>query len=157
MQSPPPEGAPTSQRDPGAPLGFLILDSPSAPGTFSKGTCASPRNPEDPRLGEPPHPALPGGAARIGGAPRTPALQRGPGMEPQPGGARSCRRGAPGGACELGPAAEAAPMSLAIHSTTGTRYELSVPPDETVEGLRKRLSQRLKVPKERLALLHKDT
>ncbi|XP_032990583.1 midnolin isoform X2 [Rhinolophus ferrumequinum] len=78
-------------------------------------------------------------------------------MEPQPGGARSCRRGAPGGACELGPAAEAAPMSLAIHSTTGTRYELSVPPDETVEGLRKRLSQRLKVPKERLALLHKDT
>ncbi|MBZ3876338.1 Midnolin [Sciurus carolinensis] len=41
--------------------------------------------------------------------------------------------------------------------TTGTRYDLSVPPDETVEGLRKRLSQRLKVPKERLALLHKDT
>ncbi|XP_064136154.1 midnolin isoform X3 [Loxodonta africana] len=78
-------------------------------------------------------------------------------MEPQPGGARSCRRGAPGGACELGSAAEAAPMSLAIHSTTGTRYELSVPPDETVDGLRKRLSQRLKVPKERLALLHKDT
>ncbi|XP_076977476.1 midnolin isoform X3 [Tamandua tetradactyla] len=78
-------------------------------------------------------------------------------MEPQPGGARSCRRGAPGSACELGPVAEAAPMSLAIHSTTGTRYELSVPPDETVEGLRKRLSQRLKVPKERLALLHKDT
>uniref|UniRef100_H0XQ04 Midnolin n=1 Tax=Otolemur garnettii TaxID=30611 RepID=H0XQ04_OTOGA len=78
-------------------------------------------------------------------------------MEPQPGGARSCRRGAPSSACELDPAAEAAPMSLAIHSTTGTRYDLSVPPDETVEGLRRRLSQRLKVPKERLALLHKDT
>ncbi|XP_069337093.1 midnolin isoform X3 [Eulemur rufifrons] len=78
-------------------------------------------------------------------------------MEPQPGSARSCRRGAPGGACELDPAAEAAPLSLAIHSTTGTRYDLSVPPDETVEGLRRRLSQRLKVPKERLALLHKDT
>ncbi|XP_017450304.1 midnolin isoform X4 [Rattus norvegicus] len=79
-------------------------------------------------------------------------------MEPQPGGARSCRRGAPGGACELSTTAEsAAPMSLAIHSTTGTRYDLSVPHDETVEGLRKRLSQRLKVPKERLALLHKDT
>nr|XP_012803464.1 midnolin isoform X4 [Jaculus jaculus] len=79
-------------------------------------------------------------------------------MEPQPGGARGCRRGAPGGACELGSASEsAASMSLAIHSTTGTRYDLSVPPDETVEGLRKRLSQRLKVPKERLALLHKDT
>ncbi|XP_037053725.1 midnolin isoform X4 [Peromyscus leucopus] len=79
-------------------------------------------------------------------------------MEPQPGGARSCRRGAPGGACELSTATEsAAPMTLAIHSTTGTRYDLSVPHDETVEGLRKRLSQRLKVPKERLALLHKDT
>lgn len=61
------------------------------------------------------------------------------------------------GACELSPTAETAPMSLTIHSTTGTRYELSVPPDETVDGLRKRLSQRLKVPKERLALLHKDT
>lgn len=81
-----------------------------------------------------------------------------PGMEPQPGGARSCRRGAPGGACELNPATESAvPITLTIHSTTGTRYDLSVPPDETVEGLRKRLSQRLKVPKERLALLHKDT
>ncbi|XP_040846529.1 midnolin isoform X4 [Ochotona curzoniae] len=78
-------------------------------------------------------------------------------MEPQAGGARSCRRGTPGGACELGPAAEAAPMNLAIHSTTGTRYELLVPSDETVEGLRRRLSQRLKVPKERLALLHRDT
>lgn len=96
--------------------------------------------------------------ARIGGDPQTPVLQRAPGMEPQPGGARSCRRGAPGGACELSTATEsAAPMSLAIHSTTGTRYDLSVPHDETVEGLRKRLSQRLKVPKERLALLHKDT
>lgn len=48
-------------------------------------------------------------------------------------------------------------MSLAIQSTTGTRYELSVPADETVEGLRRRLAQRLKVPKERLAVLHKDT
>lgn len=89
---------------------------------------------------------------------RPPVILRAPGMEPQPGGAQSCRRGAPGGACELSTAAEsAAPMSLAIHSTTGTRYDLSVPHDETVEGLRKRLSQRLKVPKERLALLHKDT
>lgn len=89
---------------------------------------------------------------------RPPVLLRAPGMEPQPGGARSCRRGAPGGACELSTVTEsAAPMSLAIHSTTGTRYDLSVPHDETVEGLRKRLSQRLKVPKERLALLHKDT
>ncbi|KAB1259570.1 Midnolin [Camelus dromedarius] len=42
-------------------------------------------------------------------------------------------------------------MSLAIHSTTGTRYERRYPTTRQVEGLRKRLSQRLKVPKERLA------
>uniref|UniRef100_U3KHV6 Midnolin n=1 Tax=Ficedula albicollis TaxID=59894 RepID=U3KHV6_FICAL len=44
------------------------------------------------------------------------------------------------------------PMNLYIHTTTGTRYELSVPAEETVEGLKRRLSQRLKVPKERLAV-----
>lgn len=48
-------------------------------------------------------------------------------------------------------------MNLYIHSTTGTRFELSLPLEETVEGLKRRLSQRLKVPKERLALLHKET
>uniref|UniRef100_A0A8C3U9T0 Midnolin n=1 Tax=Catharus ustulatus TaxID=91951 RepID=A0A8C3U9T0_CATUS len=73
-------------------------------------------------------------------------------MDPQPG-ARSCSRGAP--ACEVGPPEP--PMNLYIHTTTGTRYELSVPAEETVEGLKRRLSQRLKVPKERLALLHKES
>ncbi|XP_016160043.1 PREDICTED: LOW QUALITY PROTEIN: midnolin, partial [Ficedula albicollis] len=68
---------------------------------------------------------------------------------------RSCSRGAP--ACEVGPPEP--PMNLYIHTTTGTRYELSVPAEETVEGLKRRLSQRLKVPKERggLALLHKES
>lgn len=47
-------------------------------------------------------------------------------------------------------------MNVHIHTTTGARYELSVPLEETVEGLKRRLSQRLKVPKERLALLHKE-
>ncbi|TSP09068.1 Midnolin [Bagarius yarrelli] len=48
-------------------------------------------------------------------------------------------------------------MHLSIQSTTGTRFELSLPAEETVEGLKKRLSQKLRVSKDRLALLHKDT
>ncbi|XP_024114833.1 midnolin isoform X2 [Oryzias melastigma] len=48
-------------------------------------------------------------------------------------------------------------MNLYIHSTTGTRFELSLPQEETVEGLKKRLSQRLKVAKDKLAVLHKET
>ncbi|XP_048115099.1 LOW QUALITY PROTEIN: midnolin-like [Alosa alosa] len=48
-------------------------------------------------------------------------------------------------------------MNLSIKSTTGTRFELSLPREETVEGLKRRLAQKLRVPKERLALLHKDT
>ncbi|KAL1023038.1 hypothetical protein UPYG_G00035670 [Umbra pygmaea] len=68
--------------------------------------------------------------------------------------ARSCTsRGAQ--SCEAIPSEPS--MNLYIHSTTGTRFELSLPVEETVEGLKRRLSQRLKVPKERLALLHKET
>ncbi|XP_068090092.1 midnolin isoform X2 [Hyperolius riggenbachi] len=48
-------------------------------------------------------------------------------------------------------------MNLHVQSTTGTRYELSVPPEETVDGLKRRISQRLKVPKERLTLLYRET
>ncbi|XP_030073678.1 midnolin isoform X1 [Microcaecilia unicolor] len=73
-------------------------------------------------------------------------------MDPQPS-ARSCSRGA--AACEA--VASDPSMNLYIHTTTGTRYELSVPAEETVEGLKRRLSQRLKVPKERLALLYKES
>ncbi|XP_066552178.1 midnolin [Amia ocellicauda] len=74
-------------------------------------------------------------------------------MDQQPR-ARSCAsRGAP--SCEAVPSEPS--MNVHIHSTTGTRFELSLPLEETVEGLKRRLSQRLKVPKERLALLHKET
>ncbi|XP_043909736.1 midnolin [Protopterus annectens] len=70
--------------------------------------------------------------------------------------ARSCSsRGAP--SCEAVPSSSEPSMNLYINTTTGTRYELSVPLEETVEGLKRRLSQRLKVPKERLTLLHKET
>ncbi|XP_062843748.1 midnolin-like [Trichomycterus rosablanca] len=48
-------------------------------------------------------------------------------------------------------------MHLYIQSTTGTQFELAVPSEETVEGLKRRLSQKLRVPRDRLALLHKDT
>ncbi|XP_029469237.1 midnolin-like [Rhinatrema bivittatum] len=74
-------------------------------------------------------------------------------MDQQPS-ARSCSRGA-AATCEA--VANEPSMNLSIHTTTGTRYELSVPAEETVEGLKRRLSQRLKVPKERLALLHKES
>ncbi|XP_070601323.1 midnolin isoform X2 [Erythrolamprus reginae] len=66
---------------------------------------------------------------------------------------RSCSRGPP--ACDA--VQSEPPMNVFIHTTTGARYELSVPVEETVEGLKRRLSQRLKVPKERLALLHKES
>ncbi|TRY62285.1 hypothetical protein DNTS_025837 [Danionella cerebrum] len=69
--------------------------------------------------------------------------------------ARSCSSRGAAPSCES--VSGEPPMNLYIHSTTGTRFELSLPVEETVEGLKRRLSQRLKVPKERLALLHKET
>ncbi|XP_061634360.1 midnolin [Phyllopteryx taeniolatus] len=69
--------------------------------------------------------------------------------------ARSCTSRGASSSCEALPAEPS--MNLHIHSTTGTRFELSLPQEETVDGLKRRLSQRLKVPKERLALLHKET
>ncbi|XP_037105021.1 midnolin [Syngnathus acus] len=69
--------------------------------------------------------------------------------------ARSCTSRGASSSCEAAPAEPS--MNLQIHSTTGTRFELSLPQEETVDGLKRRLSQRLKVPKERLALLHKET
>lgn len=75
-------------------------------------------------------------------------------MDPHPT-ARSCSSRGAAPSCES--VTGEPPMNLYIQSTTGTRFELSLPVEETVEGLKRRLSQRLKVPKERLALLHKET
>uniref|UniRef100_A0A665X391 Ubiquitin-like domain-containing protein n=1 Tax=Echeneis naucrates TaxID=173247 RepID=A0A665X391_ECHNA len=47
-------------------------------------------------------------------------------------------------------------MRLAITSTTGSPVELTVPRGETVEGLRTRISQRLRLQTDRILLLHKD-
>ncbi|XP_038819562.1 midnolin-A-like isoform X3 [Salvelinus namaycush] len=48
------------------------------------------------------------------------------------------------------------PMRLSISSTTGSRFELSAHPGETVEVVRRRLSQKLRGSKERFVLLHKE-
>ncbi|CAB1456708.1 unnamed protein product [Pleuronectes platessa] len=47
-------------------------------------------------------------------------------------------------------------MRLSITSTTGSPVELTVPRGETVEGLRTRISQRLRLQRNRAVLLHKD-
>ncbi|XP_073788496.1 midnolin-A-like [Danio rerio] len=47
-------------------------------------------------------------------------------------------------------------IRLLVSSTTGSRFELSVPLEETVQGLKRRLSEWLRVPGERLLLLHRD-
>ncbi|XP_072220531.1 midnolin-like isoform X2 [Leuresthes tenuis] len=47
-------------------------------------------------------------------------------------------------------------MRLSITSTTGSPVELSVPRGETAEGLRTRISQKLRLQTDRIVLLHKD-
>nr|XP_060640801.1 midnolin [Anolis sagrei ordinatus] len=51
----------------------------------------------------------------------------------------------------------APPMRVCVRTTTGARYELALPAEETVEGLQRRLAQRLRLPRHRLALLHRDS
>lgn len=47
-------------------------------------------------------------------------------------------------------------MRLSVITTTGCPVELSVPRGETVEGLRSRISQNLRLQTSRIVLLHKD-
>ncbi|KAM9719273.1 midnolin-like isoform 1-T1 [Menidia menidia] len=47
-------------------------------------------------------------------------------------------------------------MRLSIALTTGSPVELSVPRGETAEGLRTRISQKLRLQTDRIVLLHKD-
>ena len=47
-------------------------------------------------------------------------------------------------------------MVVVVSPTTGGQLEVSVCPSESVEQLKKRLSKRLKVPKERICLLHRE-
>ncbi|XP_039998620.1 LOW QUALITY PROTEIN: midnolin-like [Xiphias gladius] len=58
--------------------------------------------------------------------------------------------------CGVGISTVQAPMRLSLTSTTGSPVELSVPRGETAEGLRTRISQKLRLQTDRIVLLHKD-
>jgi hypothetical protein len=58
-----------------------------------------------------------------------------------------------------GSSGEAAPpplISVTVAPTTGGQFELKVHKFETIENVKKTISKRLKVPKERICLLWKD-
>lgn len=59
-------------------------------------------------------------------------------------------------ACGAGPSACPPSLRLSVTSTTGSPVELTVPRGETVEGLRTRISQRLRLRTDRIVLLHRD-
>lgn len=63
-----------------------------------------------------------------------------------------------GATCLCGGRAEAAAslLSLTVAPTTGGQFELKVSKLETIDNLKKTISKRLKVPKERICLLWKD-
>ncbi|XP_002734487.1 midnolin-A-like [Saccoglossus kowalevskii] len=46
--------------------------------------------------------------------------------------------------------------TVQIHPSTGGQFNIEVPSNETVEGLKKRIARKLKAPKEKLMLLHRD-
>ncbi|XP_056247680.1 midnolin-like [Seriola aureovittata] len=58
--------------------------------------------------------------------------------------------------CGVGIATAQSTMRLSITSTTGSPVELTVPRVETVEGLRTRISQKLRLQTDRILLLHRD-
>lgn len=47
-------------------------------------------------------------------------------------------------------------MRLSIMSTTGSLLELTIAQGESVEGLRKQISKKLRLQTDRMVLLHKD-
>ncbi|CAB3385335.1 Hypothetical predicted protein [Cloeon dipterum] len=51
---------------------------------------------------------------------------------------------------------ESSKMMLVVHPTTGGQLEVSVCPSESVESLKKRISKRLKLSKDRICLLYRD-
>uniref|UniRef100_A0A3Q1BCP5 Ubiquitin-like domain-containing protein n=1 Tax=Amphiprion ocellaris TaxID=80972 RepID=A0A3Q1BCP5_AMPOC len=59
-------------------------------------------------------------------------------------------------ACGPGGSTGQTSIQLSVTSTTGSPVELTVPRGETVEGLRTRISHRLRLQTHRIALLHKD-
>lgn len=47
-------------------------------------------------------------------------------------------------------------ITISVTPTTGGQFELAVTKNETIENLKKQISKRLKVPKERICLLHRE-
>ena len=47
-------------------------------------------------------------------------------------------------------------ITISITPTTGGQFELHIARTETIESLKKLISKKLKVPKERICLLHRD-
>ncbi|CAG0890855.1 unnamed protein product [Darwinula stevensoni] len=48
------------------------------------------------------------------------------------------------------------PVTVSIHPTTGGQFELQTSAAESVDSLKKAISKKLKVPKERICLLYRD-
>jgi len=79
-----------------------------------------------------------------------------PGDEkPEPANKRA-RHHADGAPCPGVGVESAAPVSVTVAPTTGGQFELKVALHETIDSLKKIISKRLKVPKERICLLSKD-
>lgn len=52
--------------------------------------------------------------------------------------------------------ASATNINIRVTPTTGGHFDLSIAKSETIENLKKVISKKLKVPKERICLLHRD-
>lgn len=47
-------------------------------------------------------------------------------------------------------------IKISVTPTTGGQFELAVTKNDTIENLKKLISKKLKVPKERICLLHRE-
>lgn len=47
-------------------------------------------------------------------------------------------------------------ITVSVTPTTGGQFQLAVPKSDSIENLKKLISKKLKVPKERICLLYRD-
>lgn len=47
-------------------------------------------------------------------------------------------------------------ITISVNPTTGGQFDLAVTKNDTIENLKKLISKKLKVPKERICLLHRE-
>lgn len=50
----------------------------------------------------------------------------------------------------------ASSITISVTPTTGGQFDLAVTKNDTIENLKKLISKKLKVPKERICLLHRE-